>query len=106
MAEGDIAICCTGLRPGEKLYEELLADKENTLKTHHPRILKAAVREYAADEVDALVRQLIELYEQQDNEAIVRLMKSIVPEFISQNSEFSSLDAPEAKQIEEDQHGS
>lgn len=89
----DIEIRITGLRPGEKLYEELLADKENTLATHHPRILKAAVREYPADEVDALVQRLIKLYEEQDNEAIVRLMKSIVPEFISQNSEFSSLDS-------------
>lgn len=89
----DIEIRITGLRPGEKLYEELLADKENTLPTHHPRILKAAVRNHDADKVEKAVHELIALYQQQENEAIVRLMKNIVPEFISQNSEFSSLDS-------------
>lgn len=87
----DIEIKVTGLRPGEKLYEELLAKEENTLATHHPQILKAKVRESASDQVDS-VHQLIELFETQDNMIIVKKMKEIVPEFISNNSDFEQLD--------------
>jgi FlaA1/EpsC-like NDP-sugar epimerase len=87
----DIEIKVTGLRPGEKLYEELLAKEENTLATHHPQILKAKVREFEGNQIGS-VHQLIQLFETQDNMVIVRKMKEIVPEFISNNSDFEQLD--------------
>ena len=87
----DISIKIIGLRPGEKLYEELLADDENTMPTHHPKILIAKTRDNSSklsQEIDALTA----LFVQQDNKEIVRKMKEIVPEFISQNSTFEKLD--------------
>jgi FlaA1/EpsC-like NDP-sugar epimerase len=87
----DIEIKFTGLRPGEKLYEELLAKEENTLPTHHPQILKATVRG-ANEEHIAMITDLIGLFQSQDNMEIVRKMKEIVPEFISNNSDFEKLD--------------
>ena len=88
----DIQIVFTGLRPGEKIKEELLADQENTLPTYHPKIMVGRVRTYdflkAAKEID----DLLELYTQQNDELVVRKMKLIVPEFLSQNSRFESLD--------------
>ena len=87
----DIEIKITGLRPGEKLYEELLADEESTLTTHHPKILIAKIRtvdEEKVSEIDSLVQHVKQL----DNETLVRTMKAIVPEFISNNSTFSALD--------------
>ncbi|MFT5777799.1 MAG: FlaA1/EpsC-like NDP-sugar epimerase, partial [Crocinitomicaceae bacterium] len=87
----DIEINFTGLRPGEKLYEELLAKEENTLSTHHPQILKATVRG-ANEEHISMIKELIELFQSQDNMEIVRKMKEIVPEFISNNSDFEKLD--------------
>ena len=88
----DIQIVYTGLRPGEKLYEELLANEENTMPTHHPKIMIARVKEYDYDVIAADIRELISLFDTQNNEAIVRKMKEIVPEFISQNSVFEKLD--------------
>lgn len=87
----DIEIEISGLRPGEKLFEELLADKENTLPTHHNQILRA--RNYPASP-DAIVEieKLIKLFEGQDNVAIVKQMKHIVPEFVSNNSKYTKLD--------------
>lgn len=87
----DIEIKITGLRPGEKLYEELLAADENTLPTHHPQILKAKVRT-ESNETLALIEELIGLFENQRNEDIVMKMKEIVPEYISNNSEYELLD--------------
>lgn len=87
----DIEIKVTGLRPGEKLYEELLSDEENTLPTHHPKILKAKVRSYAED-LDEEIVNLIALFHTQDNQKIVLKMKALVPEFVSNNSEFEQLD--------------
>jgi FlaA1/EpsC-like NDP-sugar epimerase len=87
----DIEIKITGLRPGEKLYEELLAEEENTIPTHHPKILIAKVRQSGKD-ISTTIERLIQLYDSQNNENIVKLMKEIVPEFISNNSEFSMLD--------------
>jgi FlaA1/EpsC-like NDP-sugar epimerase len=87
----DIEIRITGLRPGEKLYEELLAKEENTLATHHPQILKAKMREEESDQISKIV-DLIELFGAQDNDEMVRRMKAIVPEFISNNSQFEKLD--------------
>lgn len=88
----DISIVFTGLRPGEKLYEELLNNQENTIPTYHPRILIAKVREYQSDDVNQNIHELLELLETQDNQKIVGKMKAIVPEFISNNSEFQALD--------------
>ena len=92
LVEGkDIEIKVTGLRPGEKLYEELLAKDENTLATHHPKILIAKVRESDIT-IKSKIEELISLYNLQNNQNIVKLMKEIVPEYKSNNSEFSTLD--------------
>ena len=88
----DIQIVYTGLRPGEKLYEELLANEENTLPTHHPKIMIARVKEYDYNSIAADIQQLIDLFDEQNNETIVKKMKEIVPEFISKNSVFEKLD--------------
>jgi len=87
----DIEIKITGLRPGEKLYEEVLAKEENTIKTHHPQILIAKNRRQE-DLVLDLISSLIEMFSQQKNFDIVKKMKEIVPDFISNNSEFQKLD--------------
>ena len=86
----DIEIKITGLRPGEKLYEELLADSETTLPTHHPKILIAKTRQIT-DEFEPLMEELIE--KQSNIMLSVSVMKQIVPEFISKNSLFQQLDA-------------
>ena len=88
----DIQIIYTGLRPGEKLYEELLNDKENTLPTHHPQIMIAKVQEYDLESTSKDVEELIHLFDTQKNIDIVRKMKIMVPEFISNNSVFTELD--------------
>lgn len=88
----DIKIIYTGLRPGEKLYEELLASSENTLPTHHKQILVGKVREYEFAEVTQFINELIALFNSQDNKRIVAKMKDIVPEFVSNNSVFETLD--------------
>ncbi len=88
----DIAIEFTGLRPGEKLYEELLANSENTLPTHHSQILIGKVREYEYEEVKEIIDRLIESFATQNNEVIVQRMKDLVPEFKSNNSVFQKLD--------------
>lgn len=88
----DIKIIFTGLRPGEKLYEELLADTENTLPTHHSQILIGKVREYEYDAVAKVINELIELFDTQNNVKIVQCMKELVPEFKSNNSVFEKLD--------------
>jgi FlaA1/EpsC-like NDP-sugar epimerase len=87
----DIEIRITGLRPGEKLYEELLNEAENTLPTHHPKILKARVRD-AKPGFPVQVEALLSSVRSTDNFAIVAAMKALVPEFISNNSQFSALD--------------
>ncbi len=91
----DIEIRFTGLRPGEKLYEELLNDGENALPTHHPQIMIGKVRTYDLDDITRKVENLEEMFDAQDNFAIVRKMKEIVPEFISQNSVYEKLDRDE-----------
>jgi FlaA1/EpsC-like NDP-sugar epimerase len=88
----DIQISFTGLRPGEKLYEELLNDKENTLPTHHSQIMIGKVKKYDFNVVENEIAELIILGHTQDNFAIVDKMKKIVPEFISQNSIYEELD--------------
>jgi nucleoside-diphosphate-sugar epimerase len=89
----DISIQFTGLRPGEKLYEELLANEENTQATHHPKILIAHSRENDLDVIQK-INALAPLFDLQDNDEMVRQMKILVPEFISNNSAFEKLDLP------------
>lgn len=81
-----------GLRPGEKLYEELLATKENTIPTDNPKIMRAQVRNYEEAEVNTLIDNLDKALTTSDDLAIVKQMKVIVPEFISNNSVFCQLD--------------
>jgi FlaA1/EpsC-like NDP-sugar epimerase len=88
----DIMISFTGLRPGEKLEEELLAKKENIIPTHHQKIMKARVREYDYLEAKNQIDQLIGLLAYKEDREIVWRMKKIVPEYISNNSVFESLD--------------
>lgn len=88
----DIQIVFTGLRPGEKIYEELLNDEENTLPTHHAKIMIGKVRTYDFKEVETNINELIGLYQSQDMMKIVSKMKNIVPEFKSKNSIYESLD--------------
>ena len=88
----DIRIEYTGLRPGEKLYEELLNDQENTMPTHHNKIMIAKVKEYDFSVIEKEISDLIILFDQQNNELLVKKMKSIVPEFISRNSVYEELD--------------
>jgi FlaA1/EpsC-like NDP-sugar epimerase len=89
----DIQITFTGLRPGEKLYEELLNNQENTIPTHNPQIMVAKVAEYDFDSVSVKISDLVNLFPAQDNFAIVSKMKEIVPEYISNNSIYSELDS-------------
>jgi FlaA1/EpsC-like NDP-sugar epimerase len=88
----DIQIVFTGLRPGEKIYEELLNDSEKTIPTHHPKIMIAKVREYDFNSIEKDISELSDLFTSQDNEAIVRKMKEIVPEYVSNNSVYEKLD--------------
>jgi FlaA1/EpsC-like NDP-sugar epimerase len=89
----DIKIVETGLRPGEKLYEELLSNAENTLPTHHPKILIAKVRQYQEDEILPVFSKLgyAALNGATDKDLVV-LLKGLIPEYKSQNSIYSELD--------------
>ncbi len=88
----DIQIVFSGLRPGEKIYEELLNDSEKTIPTHHPKIMIAKVREYDYKTIEKDISELTDLFGAQNNEAIVRKMKEIVPEYVSNNSVYEKLD--------------
>jgi FlaA1/EpsC-like NDP-sugar epimerase len=90
--ERDIVIRYIGLRPGEKLYEELLNAEEDTLPTHHPLIMIARVREYPLSQVEQWISELNGMIPHGNSRDIVRKMKEIVPEFISRNSVFEELD--------------
>ncbi|MBG16510.1 MAG: hypothetical protein CL853_09180 [Crocinitomicaceae bacterium] len=90
--EDDIKIKITGLRPGEKLYEELLSDNENTLPTHHDKILIGKVNQYDFKSISPKIDSLIEEANKQNNDKIVKKMKEILPEFISKNSDFTKFD--------------
>jgi FlaA1/EpsC-like NDP-sugar epimerase len=87
----DIDIKITGLRPGEKRYEEVLANAENTIPTYHPQILIAKTRPVDAAQNDR-IQQLLATASAQENEASVSIMKQLVPEYISNNSLFQKLD--------------
>ncbi|MBR5724316.1 MAG: polysaccharide biosynthesis protein [Bacteroidales bacterium] len=88
----DIEIVYTGLRPGEKLYEEVLSNKENTDGTSHDRIRIARVRQYEYEDAVKAVEQLESLSQQVRIAETVKLMKEIVPEYISNNSRFEEFD--------------
>ena len=88
----DIEIKYTGLRAGEKLYEEVLGTTENTLPSFHEKIRIAKVREYDYSEVSKQIDSLIALSHTYDDMAIVEKMKEIVPEYVSNNSKYSVLD--------------
>lgn len=93
----DIEIVETGLRPGEKLYEELLNDEELTLPTHHKKIMIAKVREYTYDAVRESIDELRVLATSGDKMATVGAMKVLVPEFLSKNSVYEVLDEKETE---------
>jgi len=88
----DIKISYTGLRPGEKLYEEVLSNKENTVPTKHERIRIANVREYNLTDVESSIVELVNLATKVDIDPMVCLMKKIVPEYKSKNSRFCAFD--------------
>jgi FlaA1/EpsC-like NDP-sugar epimerase len=88
----DIDIAFIGLRDGEKLYEELLNNNENTIPTHHTKILKAKVQEYDYPYVQSMVNLFEDLVHDKNELKMVALMKEIVPEFKSNYSRFEVLD--------------
>ena len=88
----DIKIEYTGLRPGEKLFEELLNDQENTLPTHHDKIMIGKVREYDFDDIESQIYSLIEYAKNSDDMQVVKRMKGLVREYKSNNSIFEELD--------------
>lgn len=88
----DIDIVYTGLRDGEKLYEELLNTHENTIPTHHQKILKAQVQEYEYTQINSMLGLLQELVNDSNELKMVTLMKEIVPEYKSNYSKFEILD--------------
>lgn len=88
----DIKVVYSGLRPGEKLYEEVLSNSENTLPTDHSRIRIAKVREYDYEEAKTAVDELERMSRNVEVPDMVRLMKQIVPEFISKNSKYEEFD--------------
>ncbi|MBQ7622957.1 MAG: polysaccharide biosynthesis protein [Bacteroidales bacterium] len=92
VVDRDIKIQYTGLRPGEKLYEEVLSDIENTEPTDHGRIRLARVRSYDYKDALAAAEKLEELSRNVEIPEMVKLMKQVVPEFISKNSRFSEYD--------------
>lgn len=94
LTEGkDIEIKYTGLRPGEKLYEELLHNKENTGPTHHEKIMIANVNEYEFEKVKTYMNRLASSVDKAEKTDLVKTMKEFVPEYLSKNSEFEALDA-------------
>jgi FlaA1/EpsC-like NDP-sugar epimerase len=88
----DIKIQFTGLRPGEKLYEELLNDNENTIPTHHQKIMKATVPASPYAEMEIAMNEIKNLLENDSSTAIIKKIKHYVPEYLSNNSVFEKLD--------------
>ena len=88
----NVEIQITGLRDGEKLYEEVLNEKENTQPTFHPKIKIATVREYDYEDACRQVNDLVKASVTENDMEIVRRMKDMVPEFKSQHSVYEVLD--------------
>lgn len=91
----DIKIKFIGLRPGEKLYEELLSNNATTIPTHHQKIMISKDPCVSFEEIEILCKQIIRSAVKRDKIQVVKLLKDIVPEFISNNSEFEILDKKE-----------
>ena len=88
----DIKIKIIGLRPGEKMFEETLNINESTSKTHHPKILIGKVSVVNLSEINKSIEKLIMFIKTQQNDEIIKQMKEIIPEYVSNNSEFSKFD--------------
>jgi len=88
----DIKIVVTGLRPGEKLYEELLSSKENCMPTHNEKITIGKIRQYDYYEANSKITEMLDNLSTENDEIIVARMKDLVEEFISQNSKYEKLD--------------
>lgn len=88
----EIKIQFTGLRPGEKLFEELLNDSENTMPTHHEKIMIGKVREYVFSEIESQIYTLLQHAKNNDDRMVVMTMKALVREYKSKNSVFEELD--------------
>ena len=97
----DIHITFTGLRPGEKLYEELLASNENSLPTHNNKIMIGKVRPHKYKKVNAAISEILHYLNVENNKMIVARMKDLVPEFISKNSVYELLDDHSAANVDE-----
>jgi FlaA1/EpsC-like NDP-sugar epimerase len=91
----DIKIQFSGLRPGEKLFEELLNDNENTMPTHHEKIMIGKVREYVFAEIETQIYSLLQYAKQNDDRQVVIAMKALVKEYKSKNSIYEALDKEE-----------
>ncbi len=96
----DIDIKFTGLRPGEKLFEELLNDSSTSQPTHHPKIMITRVPTENFEDIKTKVEAIVKIAAKDKDTEIVKLLKDLVPEFISNNSLFESLDQPIKKGIE------
>jgi FlaA1/EpsC-like NDP-sugar epimerase len=92
----DIQVVYTGLRPGEKLYEELLNDQENTLSTHHPQIMIAKVAKYGLEQVNEKISLLEKGVNDNCETELVKVLKDLVPEYKSNNSVYQKLDEAKA----------
>jgi len=95
----EIKIEFTGLRSGEKLYEELLSDSELSIPTSHEKVLIAKVREYDFAEIVPIIDKLIAYAKAEDNVKLVTTMKELVTEFISKNSEYESIDREKTREV-------
>jgi FlaA1/EpsC-like NDP-sugar epimerase len=89
----DIDIKITGLRPGEKIYEELLADGENTISTYNEKIMIARTKPFDVEKIEANIINLCKISTETSNLEIVSIIKELVPEYISKNSKFEILDS-------------
>jgi FlaA1/EpsC-like NDP-sugar epimerase len=92
--EKDIEVKYTGLRPGEKLYEELLTNNENTLPTHHEKIMRAKVITPTYSQMELHLEQISQILEVGTNKELVAKVKEIIPEYVSNNSVYEELDKP------------
>jgi FlaA1/EpsC-like NDP-sugar epimerase len=88
----DIKIQFTGLRPGEKLYEELLNDNENCVPTHHPKIMRAKINAHSYTEMELALTEIETVFENGQTHELVQTLKYWIPEFLSKNSIFEKLD--------------
>lgn len=95
----DIDIKITGLRPGEKLFEELLNDTSTALPTHHPKIMITKVPVVKFEDLKVKIKNIIKTATKKKDEKVVELLKEMVPEYISENSEFTALDKPKVPEI-------